>query len=194
MFERLRPLVEKIFNPIAKELDINPNFITISSLIIAILAAVSFGFNNLILGGVLILLSGFLDVFDGIIARYHNKVTKFGAFLDSTTDRFSDALIIIGLIAGGYTNWIIGVLAIHSSITVSYVRAVAESRGIPCTVGIGERASRLIILIAGAFIATYMGNMYMSIAILVLVFVAYITVIQRIVHVWNWTKRTKTYE
>ena len=144
--------------------------------------------NNLIIGGVLIFFSGLLDVFDGVVARYHNKVTKFGAFLDSTIDRFSDALIIIGLLAGGYTNWIIGILAIHSSLTVSYVRASAESKGIPCSKGIGERASRLIILIVGTVIATYIGRMYMAIAILILVFVAYVTVIQRIIHVWNWTK------
>ena len=194
MFERFRQPLEKVLEPIAKELNIDPNLITIFSLIIAAIAAIFFALNDLILGGVLILLSGLLDVFDGAIARYHNKASKFGAFLDSTTDRFSDALIIIGLIVGGYTNWVIGILAIHSSITVSYVRAIAESKGIPCTIGIGERASRLIILIAGAFIATQIGPMYMGIAILILVFVAYITVFQRIIHVWNWTKRAKTQE
>jgi len=191
MFERFRPLLEKILEPIAKKLDINPNLISIFSLIIAAIAALSFASNYLILGGVLIFLSGLLDVFDGSIARYHNKVTKFGAFLDSTLDRFSDALILIGLIVGGYTNWVIGVLAIHSSITVSYVRASAESKGIPCTVGIGERATRLIILITGSFVAVYLGEMYMSIAILILMFVAYTTVLQRIVHVWNWTNNSK---
>jgi len=194
MFERFRQPLEKVLEPIAKELNIDPNLITIFSLIIAAIAAIFFALNDLILGGVLILLSGLLDVFDGAIARYHNKASKFGAFLDSTTDRFSDALIIIGLIVGGYTNWVIGILAIHSSITVSYVRAIAESKGIPCTIGIGERATRLIILIAGAFIATQIGPMYMGIAILILVFVAYITVFQRIIHVWNWTKRAKTQE
>ncbi|MCL2157647.1 MAG: CDP-alcohol phosphatidyltransferase family protein [Methanobrevibacter sp.] len=194
MFERIRPILEKFLSPIAKKIDIDPNLVTISSLIIAALAAVSFTLNELILGGVLIFLSGLLDVLDGAVARSQNKTTKFGAFLDSTTDRFSDTLIIIGLIAGGYTTWIIGVLAIHSSLTVSYVRASAESKGIPCTVGIGERASRLLILIVGAFVAAYLGRMYMGIAILILVIIAYITVIQRIIHVWNWTNRTKTYE
>ena len=194
MFERFRPLVEKILNPIAKELNIDPNLITVFSLIIASIAALSFALNHLIIGGVLILLSGLLDVFDGAIARYHNKTTKFGAFLDSTTDRFSDALIIIGLAAGGYTTWVLGALAIHSSVMVSYVRASAESKGIPCTIGIGERASRLIILMAGTFIATYIGEIYMSVAILILVFVAYTTVLQRIIHVWNWIQKPKNDE
>jgi len=194
MFERVRPFLEKFLSPIAKKIDLDPNLISISSLIIAALAAISFALNQLILGGALIFLSGLLDVFDGAVARSHNKATKFGAFLDSTVDRFSDAFIIIGLIAGGYTSWIIGVLAIHSSFSVSYVRANAESKGIPCTVGIGERATRLIILMIGAFVATYVGTMYMGIAILILVFVSYVTVVQRIIHVWNWTKRTKVYE
>lgn len=191
MLERFRPLLEKILGPIAKELDINPNLITIFSLIIAAIAALSFALDHLILGGILIFLSGLLDVFDGAIARYHDKVTKFGAFLDSTTDRFSDALIIIGLIAGGYTTWIFGVLAIHSSVTVSYVRASAEAKGIPCTVGIGERATRLVILMVGAFLAAYIDRMYMGIAIWALVIVAYTTVFQRIIHVWNWTNNPK---
>jgi len=191
MLERFRPFLEKILDPVAKKLDINPNLVTVFSLIIAAIAAISFALGDLILGGVLILLSGLSDVLDGAIARSNNKVTRFGAFLDSTIDRFSDALIIIGLIAGGYTNWVIGVLAIHSSVTVSYVRSSAESKGIPCTVGIGERATRLIILIAGAFVAVYVDRMYMGIAILILVFVAYTTVLQRIVHVWNWTNNPK---
>jgi len=194
MLERLRPLLEKILFPIAKRLDINPNLITIFSLILAIFAAISFTLHNLLIGGILIFLSGLLDVFDGTVARSNNKVTKFGAFLDSTTDRFSDAVIIIGLIAGGYTSWIIGLLAIHSSLTVSYVRASAESKGIPCNVGIGERATRLIILMIGAFIASYLGMYYMAIAILLLMFVAYSTVVQRIIHVWNWTNKPKIYE
>lgn len=191
MLERFRPLLEKILNPIARELDIDPNLITIFSLIIAASAALSFALNNLVLGGVLIFLSGLLDVFDGAIARYHDKVTKFGAFLDSTMDRFSDAIIIIGLIAGGYTTWVFGVLAIHSSITVSYVRASAESKGIPCAVGIGERATRLIILMAGAFVAAYVDRMYMSIAILALIIISYTTVLHRIFHVWNWINKPK---
>jgi len=192
MLERFRPLLEKILEPIAKELDINPNAVTIFSLIIATIAALSFALENLILGGVLIFLSGSLDVFDGAIARSNNRVTRFGAFLDSTIDRFSDAIIIIGLIVGGYTTDIIGILAIHSSVTVSYVRSNAESKGIPCAVGIGERATRLIILIAGAFVAAYVDRIYMSIAILILVFVAYTTVLQRIVHVWDWTNNPKS--
>jgi len=186
MLERFRPFLKKILSPIAEKFNVDPNIITLISLIFSIISAALFGGNNLFFGGIALFISGFLDVFDGTVARFHNKTSIRGAFLDSVSDRFSDAIVLIGLIAGGYTTWIIGVLAIHSSLSVSYVRASAESKGIPCTVGIGERAIRIIILIIGAFLGTYISSMYMVIAILILVFVSYITVGQRIWHVWNW--------
>lgn len=188
MLERFRPLLKKILNPIAKKININPNLITILSPIIAVISALFFGLNNLALGGLILLIAGIFDVLDGAIARYHNKSSKFGGFLDSTMDRFSDGIVIIGLIYGGYATWIIGVLAIHSAIMVSYVRASAESKGISCNIGIGERAVRLLILIIGSIISAYLGDIYMKIAILVLVFISYITVFQRIYHVWKSTK------
>ncbi len=189
MLERFRPVLKIILEPIAKRINIDPNIVTLCSPIIATISALSFSYGNLIFGGIFIFLSGLLDVFDGAIARYHQKTSRFGAFLDSTMDRFSDAIIIIGLILGGYTTWIMGILAIHSSLTVSYVRASAESKGIPCNVGIGERAVRLIILMIGAIMGTYIDRIYMSFAILILVFISYITVVQRIYYVWKFTKK-----
>ena len=76
-------------------------------------------------------------------------------YLDSTADRFGDAFIIIGIIYGGYVNWIFGILALHASLTVSYVRARAESEGIKCNVGIAERAERLVIIMIGAFLSYF---------------------------------------
>lgn len=192
MLERFRPLLKKILEPIAKRININPNILTVISPFIALIAAVFFGSGNLLMGGLFILFSGIFDVFDGSIARYHNKTSDFGAFLDSTMDRFSDAIIVIGLIWGGYTTWLVGVLAIHSAITVSYVRASAESKGIPCNVGIAERATRLIILVAGAFIAVALNNiMFMGWAIILMVILSYFTVIQRIYHVWKLTRHER---
>jgi len=189
MLERFRPLLKKILEPLAKRMNINPNIITTISPLIAIISAIFFGTGNLLMGSIFILFSGIFDVLDGSIARYHNKTSKFGAFLDSTMDRFSDAIIIIGLIWGGYAPWFIGVLAIHSAYTVSYVRASAESKNIACNVGIAERATRLIILILGAFIAIILNNaMYMNGAIILMVILSYITVSQRIYHVWKLTR------
>ena len=137
-------------------------------------------------GAIFILLSGFLDVVDGAVARYHGIASPFGAFLDSTMDRFADAIIFIGIIYGGYCNWFVGVLAIHSAITVSYVRARAESQGVECNIGIAERAVRMIILMLGAIIAAiFNSDIIFTYFIYLLVILSYFTVGQRIVHVWK---------
>ena len=188
MLESLRPLLTKILNPLARNLNINPNIVTVISPFIALLAAYGFANHLLLLGCVAILLSGLLDVVDGAVARYHDRTSKFGAFLDSTMDRFADAIIYIGIIYGGYCDWFIGALAIHSAITVSYVRARAESQGVDCSVGIAERAVRMIILMVGALIGYFTRPIYFTYVIIILVILSYTTVGQRIYHVWKALK------
>ena len=185
MLQSLRPLLTKILNPLARNLNINPNIITVISPFVALIAAYGFANKLLILGTIAILASGFLDVMDGAIARFHGKSSKFGAFLDSTMDRFADAIIYIGIIFGRYCDWFVGVLAIHSAICVSYVRARAESQGVDCNIGIAERAVRMIILMIGALIGYFAGEIYFTYIIYILVILSYFTVGQRIVHVWR---------
>lgn len=185
MLQSLRPLLTKILNPIARNLNINPNIVTVISPFVAVIAAYGFANHLLILGTIAILFSGFLDVVDGAVARYHDKASKFGAFLDSTMDRFADAIIYIGIIFGGYCDWFVGILAIHSAICVSYVRARAESQGVDCNVGIAERAVRMIILMIGALIGYFAGDIYFTYIIYILVVLSYFTVAQRILHVWR---------
>ena len=185
MLQSLRPLLTKILNPIARNLNINPNIVTVISPFIALLAAYGFANHDLILGCIAILMSGFLDVMDGAIARFHGKASKFGAFLDSTMDRFADAIIYIGIIFEGYCDWFVGVLAIHSAICVSYVRSRAESQGVECNIGIAERAVRMIILMVGAIIGYFAGDIYFTYIIYILVILSYFTVGQRVVHVWR---------
>jgi archaetidylinositol phosphate synthase len=189
MLENLRPTLTKILEPIAKRLNINPNILTAISPIIALIAAYSFSKHALIIATILILFSGFLDVADGAVARYHNRTTKFGAFFDSTMDRFSDAILIIGIVFGGYCNWLLGVLLIHSAITVSYVKARAESQGIECNVGIAERAVRLIIIMIGAVIsAIYNNSLIFTYFLIILTILSYFTVIQRVYHTYKQLK------
>lgn len=188
MLESLRPFLTRILNPIAHKININPNIITIVSPFVALLSAYCFGENMLILGAAFILLSGFLDVVDGAVARFHGRSSRFGAFLDSTVDRIADGIIYIGIIFGGYCDWIIGVLAIHSALTISYVKARAESQGAECNVGIAERAVRLIILMIGAAVGYLAGPQYFTWIIVFLVIISYITVVQRVYHVWRQLK------
>ena len=188
MLQSLRPLLTKILNPVARNLNINPNIVTVISPFVAVIAAYGFANHMLILGCAAILFSGFLDVVDGAVARYHDRSSKFGAFLDSTMDRFADAIIYIGIIFGGYCDWFVGILAIHSAITVSYVRARAESQGAECNIGIAERAVRMIILMVGALIGYFIGDIYFTYMIYLLVILSYFTVAQRILHVWRQLK------
>ena len=162
MLNSLRPYLTKFLEPLASRLNINPNIVTVISPFLAIISAFFFATGNLLGGALFILLSGFLDVVDGAVARYHDRASPFGAFLDSTMDRFADAIIFIGIIFGGYCHWFVGVLAIHSAITVSYVRARAESQGV-----------------------IFHSNIIFTYFIYILVILSYFTVAQRIVHVWK---------
>lgn len=185
MLDFLRPFLTKTLNPLAKALDINPNVITIISPFIALLSAYFYSEGMLLAGAFVILFSGFFDVLDGAIARYHGKTSEFGAFFDSTMDRFSDAIVVIGFILGGFCNWFVGILLIHSAITVSYVRARAEPYGIKANVGIAERATRLIVMVLASIIAFFTSPEYFEYIMIILVVLSYLTAFQRIYYVYK---------
>jgi archaetidylinositol phosphate synthase len=174
--------------PLAKKIKINPNIITLIGLIISMLAAYAFAMDELLVGGCLILLSGFFDVVDGAVARNNNKNTRFGGFLDSTSDRFADAFIIIGITYGGYVSWMLGVIALLASFSVSYVRARAEVEGIKCDVGFAERAERLVIIMGGAFLGYFINPYFMTLAIILVIVLGFSTVAQRVYHSWKELK------
>jgi archaetidylinositol phosphate synthase len=110
-------------------------------------------FPSQIFASILLLISGFFDIVDGSVARVMKKSTTKGAFLDSNFDKISEALIFIGIAIGGLSNPILAMIALSTSILVSYLRARAESLGIELKgVGIGERAERLLILSICGFI------------------------------------------
>lgn len=188
MLNRLRPQLKVLIDPVAKRIPINPNILTIIGLLISILAAYMFSQKDLLLGGVLIVIGGIIDVMDGAVARNHSSKTPFGGILDSTSDRFADAFILVGIIYGGYVDWFIGVLAIVASLSVSYVRARVEAEGIKGNVGIAERAERLVILIVGVFL-TYIFNLnIVYYAVILIVILGYLTVFQRIYCAWKQLK------
>lgn len=191
MFNKLRPQVKVLLDPIAEKMKINPNIITVAGLLVSVLAAYLFATGDLLLGGIFIAISGFVDMLDGAVARRNNLTTPFGGVLDSVMDRFADAFIIIGIIYGGFIDWFLGILAILASITVSYVRARAESEGIKCNVGIAERPERLVILMAGAFLGYFINPFIMYVAVVLIMVLGYITVIQRLYHTWKELKPRK---
>ncbi|MDD1774081.1 MAG: CDP-alcohol phosphatidyltransferase family protein [Methanobacterium sp.] len=189
MLDKLRPHVKVVMDPMARHISINPNIITVAGLLVSLLSAYLFANKYLLFGGIFIAISGFVDILDGAVARKNSSNTPFGGVLDSTIDRFSDAFILIGIIMGGYVDPIIGILALHASVTVSYVRARAESEGIKCNIGIAERPERLVILMAGAFLGYLINSQIMYWAVVLIMILGYLTVLQRLYHTWKELKK-----
>ncbi len=180
MLNKIRPQLKILVDPLAKRVKINPNLLTIIGLLLSFISAYLFATGNLLGGGIFIGLSGLMDILDGAVARNHNTQSTFGSILDSTADRFADAAILIGIIYGGYSNWLWGVLALHASLSVSYVRARMEVEGLSGAVGIAERAERLFIIMGGVILTLIFGFNFLEYAVILVFILGYITVLQRL--------------
>ena len=147
--ESLRPALEKMGRGFAAT-GLSPNFWTFVGLGFALVAAVIYGMGmefGLIIGGVLLLVSGFFDMVDGQVARVTGKSSKKGEYLDSMFDKISEVAIFLGILIGGYAEPYIVLLAITLSLLVSYARAKSDLINIKLQgIGIGERAERLLVI------------------------------------------------
>jgi CDP-diacylglycerol--glycerol-3-phosphate 3-phosphatidyltransferase len=171
---------------------LKPNTLTWLALAISIIAAGTIATNHLLIGGFLVLLSGLFDILDGALARSTNQATRFGALLDSTFDRISDAVLLLGLLvlylmSGDIIEMVLIFLALVSSFLTSYVRARAEGLGINCPVGLFTRAERVIILALGLLL-NQLYEFSIFIALLLVVVLGFVTVGQRLIYVWKQTK------
>lgn len=179
--ESLKPHLEKIGKSFAST-GLSPNFWTCIGLVFAFVAAAAYGLNEhiqyaAIFGGVLLLVSGFFDIVDGQVARFTQKTSKKGGFLDSVFDKVSEVAIFLGLLIGNFADPIVIFLAITMSLLVSYSRSRAESLGVKLQgIGIGERAERLLVV---AILGMIPGLMPYAIAIVVII--AGITFVQRVI-------------
>ena len=176
--ESLKPHLEKIGTGFAST-GLSPNFWTGVGIVFAFASAIAYGLNiefALIIGGALLLISGFFDIVDGQVARVTKKTSKQGAFLDSIFDKIAEVAIFLGILIGGYAEPYLVLLAITLSLLVSYARARAESLGIILQgIGIGERAERLLVIAIVGMIG------FMDFAIMIVIVIAGITLIQRII-------------
>ena len=169
------------------KLGLTPNHISILGIVFAVLSALIYWqwmFHSffLILAPLLMLASGFLDALDGAMARLLGETTKFGGFLDSLLDRYADALILFGIILGGLTEVCWGLAALLGSLLVSYSRARAEASGVKMeSVGLAERAERLILLALASFLAFFWLDA-LNWGILVLAVLTNLTVVQRAIY------------
>lgn len=138
------------------ELGVSPNALTYGSLACALLAAGAAAVGHLFWAAGLLMLSGACDVLDGMVARATGHVTKFGALLDSTVDRLSDALPLLGLVifltpSGGWAA--VPAAAMLGAMSVSYVRARAEGLGVQLPPLFMRRAERLLLLVTTLVLA-----------------------------------------
>lgn len=179
--DELHNKVRSFFVPIAKKLYwINPNAITLSGLLFALLAGLLFAFGEIIYATVFVLISGFFDLLDGAVAKANNKKTEFGGILDSVCDRYADTTIIIGIMWGYSFNnnalwFLIGTSAIVGSIMVGYTRAKGEKViSEKITIGIADRPTRIGLIVIGAILGC------INCAILLIAILSTITVLQRL--------------
>ena len=176
--ETLRPALEKIGRGFAST-GLSPNFWTSVGLAFALISAVVYGLGiefGLIIGGILLLVSGFFDMVDGQVARVTGKTSKKGSYLDSMFDKIAEVAIFLGILIGGYAEPYLVFLAITLSLLVSYARAKSDAINVKLQgVGIGERAERLLVIAIIGIIG------YMEPAVVIVVIIAGITLIQRMI-------------
>ena len=213
--ERLRQIARATLDPVTTvlaKLGIGPDVMTVVGMLFSLIAALLFFEGYFRIAAGVVALAGVCDILDGELARRANRRSRFGAFLDSTLDRFSDGLVLTG-IAGFYLGhltkmvldpslaidavsrglaietWevvsLTAVLAMVGSFMVSYTRARAEGLGLECKVGWFERPERMMLLIVAALFGV---GPVMSAALVVLTLLSFATAAQRVAHVWKNTR------
>ncbi len=185
--DRVRAWSKPFLVPIADFLArcrVPPNVVTICAFLGCVVVGVVLALGYPKGAGFLLILFGPLDAVDGLLARRSGRQTKFGAFLDSTLDRFSEIAIFTGLIFylqhnEAYFAVIIAFLALTGSLMVSYTRARAEALGFECKIGLLTRFERLVILTIGLLF-----RIILPVLVILAVF-TYFTALQRVLHVWK---------
>ncbi|GBL42263.1 hypothetical protein LBMAG54_07540 [Nitrosopumilaceae archaeon] len=174
----LQPTLEKIGKAFAST-GLSANFWTWVGLVFALASALVYGLGiefGLIIGGILLLVSGFFDMVDGQVARATGKTSQKGSYLDSMFDKIAEVAIFLGLLFGGYAEPYLVMLAITLSLLVSYARAKSDALNIKLQgVGIGERAERLLVIAIIGIIG------YMEPAVIIVAVIAGITLVQRMI-------------
>jgi len=204
----LDPLVDLLVR-----LGVSPDHLTIAGLVLSILSGIAFFEGHARTGALVLAVAGLCDILDGQVARRLGSVSRFGAFLDSTLDRLSEAAVLLGIL-GFYLGNLLALvlqperalmqishglepvtwavmamttaLALVGSFMVSYTRARAEGLGLDCKVGWFERPERMVVLITAGLLKVFWA---MSAALLLLALFSFATAAQRVAHVHRITRR-----
>lgn len=187
MKTRVKEAARRLVEPVAGallSLRITPDQVTLAGLLLSFLAAAGLAAGRFRSAAALLFLGAVCDMLDGSMARRSHRSTRFGAFLDSTIDRYAELAVFLGLAVhfarqADVLHVGIAFAAAAGSILVSYARARAEGLGLDCRVGLMERPERLVLLIAAAAI----GPGAMKVVLWVLAALTHFTALQRILHV-----------
>jgi phosphatidylglycerophosphate synthase len=186
--------LERVFVPVVKRYGLGPNAITFAGFVAALLVPPAF-LAHILLGFLLMLLSGMIDTIDGMASRSLGAATRFGAFWDSTLDRFSDCFFLLGLwtvlwktggslVPGSLLFCLAGLL----TVMVSYTKARMEALGSTCGVGLMGRETRTIYLLLWTLLLGFLPGLRQEIlwwGLGVYLALVGITVMQRVVLAWK---------
>src|SRR5437016_8309881 len=169
-------------------LPVTPNQITVVGTALTFVAAVLAASGHLLLGGIVLAFAGTFDILDGALARSTGRSYPYGAFLDSTLDRYSEGAMYLGLIAyfvsagGALEKWLVVATgaALAGSFLVSYVRARAQSLGFTCETGLFARPERVVVTVIGLVF----GGFVLTAVVFLLAILTNLTALQRIREVW----------
>ena len=187
--EAARKYSRKFLEPLARFISatgVSPNVITVTGFLLMVGVAFVVAWGNLVLGGILITAVALFDAIDGTLARMMGRTSRFGAFLDSTLDRFSEAVIFLGLFLyfieqNQQLELILIYATVVGSLMVSYARARAEGIGVPLKDGLFTRFERVFLLVVGLLFNQ------LTIVLWVLAIFTNLTAIQRMYLVWRIT-------
>jgi CDP-diacylglycerol--glycerol-3-phosphate 3-phosphatidyltransferase len=180
--------------PLFTALGLSPNALTLIGLLITAISSVFIGFGMLPLGGAILLLAAGFDILDGAVARVTGKVYRYGAFLDSTTDRYCEGFTAMALLSyylfaapGKHSlEPMLVISAMLGSLLVSYIRARAQSLGFSCEGGMMARPERVVLTVIGLLLP---GLLLVPVLWLLAVFTN-VTAVQRIFMVWRQARAT----
>ncbi len=175
---------------------VTPSTLTWFGFLLAIGAAILITLGNLVAAGFVVLIAGFFDIVDGALARRTDQVTRFGAVLDSTLDRLSEAVLLIGILvlyadSQSLVPILLVVVTLIGSLLVSYIRARAEALGLECQVGLFTRAERVVVLVLGLWLNQIIESALLVALAIIAVF-SFVTVVQRLLCVWQQTRTKQT--
>jgi CDP-diacylglycerol--glycerol-3-phosphate 3-phosphatidyltransferase len=167
---------------------LTPNALSWAGFVLALGAAALVVTGYPLYAGIVVLVAGFFDILDGALARLTQRVTPFGAVLDATLDRLSEAVILLAIMAVYALQpllWgvlLTGAVVVLSQL-VSYIRARSEAQGLECRVGIFTRAERVVVLALGLLLSDFTPALLIALAVMAVF--SLVTVIQRVMHVWR---------